>query len=102
MLMAISFLFTGCQSKTPIVSSESQQSSSQPKPQPEIAFSLEPVAFQENILLQKREEIVILDATESSILFAVYVNNNEPRKMDPRRRIPTAFVSTTLQISKRR
>lgn len=81
MLMAISFLFTGCQSKTPVVNSNSTQSNSEQEPRLEIAYAVEPVAFQENIPLQKEEKITILDATESSILFSVYVNNAELGKM---------------------
>lgn len=53
MLMAISFLFTGCQSKTPVVNSNSAQSNSEQEPPLEIAYTVEPVAFQENIPLQK-------------------------------------------------
>ena len=81
MLIMISFLFTGCQSKTPVVNSNSAQSNSEQEPPLEIAYTVEPVAFQENIPLQKREEIIILDATESSVLFSVYVNNAELGKM---------------------
>jgi len=81
MLMVISFLFTGCQSKIPVVNSNSAQSNSEQEPPIEIAYTVEPVAFQENIPLQKREEIIILDATERSILFSVYVNNAELGKM---------------------
>lgn len=82
MLMAISFLFTGCQSKTPIVNSNSAQSNSEQEPPLEIAYTVEPVAFQENIPLQKEEEIAILDANNSFIFFAVHKPNAALKQME--------------------